>query len=108
MPDGAIYYLAIGLDLLLRFTWSLKLSPHLHSIHEIEQGVFLIETLEVIRRWVWVFLRLEWESVKRTGSTPYHLSDDEDVGVGLVILNPFEAESKVPADGVGEVVPPGA
>jgi len=60
VADPFIYYLAIFFDLLLRFTWSLKLSSHLHSIHEIEQGVFLLEALEVIRRWMWVYIRVEW------------------------------------------------
>lgn len=65
IADPFIYYLAIFFDLLLRFTWSLKLSSHLHSIHEIEQGVFMLEALEVIRRWMWVYLRVEWESCKK-------------------------------------------
>ncbi|CED82712.1 Predicted small molecule transporter [Phaffia rhodozyma] len=64
--DPTIYYLAIIVDLVLRFTWSLKLSSHLHSISEIESGVFLMEALELARRWMWVFLRIEWEDIKRT------------------------------------------
>ena len=65
LPDPLIYVVAIAIDLLLRLTWSLKLSSHLHSIHEIEQGVFLLEALEVVRRWMWVFIRVEWEQVRR-------------------------------------------
>ena len=67
LADPFIYYLLILLDLLLRFTWSLKLSSHLHSIHEIEQGVFLLEALEVIRRWMWCYVRIEWETVRKGG-----------------------------------------
>lgn len=67
LPDPYIYYLAVTLDLILRFTWSLKLSSHLHSIHEIESGIFLMEALEVVRRWMWVFLRVEWEAVRKGG-----------------------------------------
>ena len=59
-PDPSVYYLAIAIDLILRFTWSLKLSSHLHTISEIESGVFLMEALELGRRWMWVFLRVEW------------------------------------------------
>jgi len=33
---------------------------------DIEGGVFLLEALEIIRRWVWVFFRIEWETVKKT------------------------------------------
>lgn len=65
LPDPTIYYLAIALDLLLRFTWSLKLSPHLHEIGELEEGVFGMELLEVLRRWGWVYLRIEWEAVRK-------------------------------------------
>ncbi|BGP13035.1 protein-ER retention protein [Rhodosporidiobolus nylandii] len=65
LPDPLIYYLAIFLDLLLRLTWSLKLSPHLHSAQEVEAGVFVVELMEVVRRWMWVYLRVEWEAVRK-------------------------------------------
>jgi hypothetical protein len=48
----SIYYFVIAMDLLLRCTWSLKLSPHLHHINEWEGGIFILELLEVFRRWV--------------------------------------------------------
>ncbi|KAM0793040.1 hypothetical protein ACM66B_000529 [Microbotryomycetes sp. NB124-2] len=107
LPDPVVYYLAIAIDLVLRFTWSLKLSSHLHSIHEVEAGVFLMEGLEVLRRWMWVYLRIEWEAVRKGGgglmmdkdegdhrlraeeeyeltrrdATPY--TDDPDLGLGI-------------------------
>ncbi|GJN91881.1 hypothetical protein Rhopal_004906-T1 [Rhodotorula paludigena] len=65
LPDPAVYYAAIVLDLLLRLTWSLKLSSHLHSSQELESGVFVVELLEVVRRWMWVYLRIEWEAVRK-------------------------------------------
>lgn len=64
LPDPSIYYLFTLIDLALRLTWSLKLSSHLHTISEIESGVFMMEALELVRRWGWVFLRVEWEAVK--------------------------------------------
>lgn len=69
LPDPTIYYLIILLDLILRFTWSLKLSSHLHSIHEIEMGIFMLEALEVMRRWIWVYVRIEWEAVRKGGDS---------------------------------------
>ena len=63
--DPIVYYIAISLNLILRLTWSLKLSSHLLFVDELESGVFLMETLELIRRWVWVFFRIEWEAVRR-------------------------------------------
>lgn len=63
----AIYYSAIALDLLLRFTWSLKLSPHLDHFADFESGIFVMEALEVGRRWMWIFLRVETEWVRGLG-----------------------------------------
>ncbi|EJD52864.1 EXS-domain-containing protein [Auricularia subglabra TFB-10046 SS5] len=64
-PDPLMYYLAVGLNLVLRCTWSLKLSAHLHSLTELEHGIFMMEALEILRRWVWVFFRVEWELIKK-------------------------------------------
>jgi hypothetical protein len=47
-------------------TWSIKLSPHLHHVNEIEGGIFVMETLEVIRRWIWIAFRFEAEWSKLT------------------------------------------
>lgn len=65
--DPFVYYMAISLNLVLRFTWSLKLSSHLHTIADLEGGIFMLEALELIRRWLWVFFRIEWETVKKGG-----------------------------------------
>ena len=56
-----IYYIAIIIDLFLRCTWSLKLSPHLDHFNDLEGGIFVMEFLEVFRRWVWLFFRVETE-----------------------------------------------
>lgn len=64
LPDPLVYHIFTLIDLVLRFTWSLKLSSHLHTISEIESGVFMMEALELLRRWGWVFIRVEWEAVK--------------------------------------------
>jgi hypothetical protein len=56
-----MYYTAIGIDLLLRCTWSFKLSPHLDHFNDLEGGIFLMELLEVMRRWMWIFFRVETE-----------------------------------------------
>lgn len=56
-----MYYYVIVIDLLLRCTWSFKLSPHLDHFNDLEGGIFLMELLEVFRRWVWVFFRVETE-----------------------------------------------
>ena len=45
-----MYYGAIVIDLMLRCTWSLKLSPHLDHFNDLEGSVFIMEFLEVLRR----------------------------------------------------------
>ena len=55
------YYSAIAIDFLLRCTWSFKLSPHLDHFNDLEGGIFLMELLEVFRRWIWIFFRVETE-----------------------------------------------
>ncbi|KAI4193117.1 MAG: hypothetical protein LQ348_002955 [Seirophora lacunosa] len=64
-----IYYTAIVIDLLLRCTWSLKLSPHLDHWNDLEGSIFVMELAEVVRRWVWIFFRVEaeWVRVKSGG-----------------------------------------
>ena len=59
--NSELYYGAVIGDLLLRFTWSLKLSPHLYRFSDVEGGVFTVEILEVLRRWIWMFFRVEAE-----------------------------------------------
>ncbi|KAL8732454.1 MAG: hypothetical protein Q9181_003937 [Wetmoreana brouardii] len=63
-----IYYTAIIIDFLLRFTWSLKLSPHLDHWNDLEGSIFVMELLEVARRWVWIFFRVETEWVRVKGA----------------------------------------
>ncbi|KFY98311.1 hypothetical protein V500_01744 [Pseudogymnoascus sp. VKM F-4518 (FW-2643)] len=63
-----IYYVAIGLDFLLRITWTLKLSPHLDQFNDWEGGIFCIQALEVFRRWIWIFFRVETEWVRNTST----------------------------------------
>lgn len=70
-----LYYAAIVLDLLLRFTWSMKLSPHLDQFSSWESGIFVVEFLEVFRRWVWIFFRTETEWIRTTGSAAHGLDD---------------------------------
>jgi hypothetical protein len=51
-------------------TWSIKLSPHLHHINEMEGGIFFMETLEIVRRWIWIAFRFEAEWSKLESIIP--------------------------------------
>ena len=83
-----VYYLAIIIDFQLRFLWFYKLvyltssSPskpeNINSfanfitiLFTTEFGNFLLEILEIFRRWVWVFLKVETEYIKLVSSTDF-------------------------------------
>ncbi|KAG1878372.1 EXS family-domain-containing protein, partial [Suillus subluteus] len=59
-----VYPLVMFFNLVLRMTWSIKLSSHLHSQSEGSALMLWLEVAEVLRRWMWVFIRVEWEVVK--------------------------------------------
>lgn len=74
-----VYYVAILLDFFLRILWSFKLSVHFQLSQE---GLtFVLEVCEVFRRFLWLFLRIEWEYVSRSDFGPEShkpsLSDEE-------------------------------
>lgn len=58
--DG-MYYTAITVDLVLRFTWLSRLTTRLNWVNDLESGVFVLMFLEVVRRWIWIFFRVETE-----------------------------------------------
>ncbi|GMI95783.1 hypothetical protein like AT5G35730 [Hibiscus trionum] len=60
-----VYFWVIGSDLILRCTWTYKLSSHLRHNY---LTVFMITTLEVLRRFQWIFFRIENEWNKITKS----------------------------------------
>ncbi|KAH8107244.1 EXS-domain-containing protein [Cristinia sonorae] len=75
-----VYPFAILVDLVLRLTWSVKLSSHLHSKTEGDLLIFWIEMAELVRRWMWLFLRVEWEVVKeREGNRSRRPSHDDSI-----------------------------
>ncbi|KAI1809405.1 EXS family-domain-containing protein [Poronia punctata] len=80
-----LYYGVIALDLVLRCTWSLKLSPHLDRVADFESSIFVVELLEVVRRWVWIFFRVETEWIRN--NTPA-------VGFGVddILLGDFQGK----------------
>ncbi|KAK3341190.1 EXS family-domain-containing protein [Lasiosphaeria hispida] len=76
-----VYYVVIASDLVLRCTWMLKLNTRLDRITDFEGSIFLIQFLEVFRRWVWIFFRVETEWI-RSGST--------GLGGDDILMNDFQ------------------
>ena len=64
----SLYYLAIIEDLILRFAWSLKLSLGLHLQAQVNLFYTLLAGLEIFRRFVWNFYRVEYEHIKIIGA----------------------------------------
>jgi len=62
--SDSIYYTAIVVDFILRFTWVSRLSSGLDKVNNFESGIFLLMFLEVARRWMWIFFRVETEWVR--------------------------------------------
>ncbi|KAF9156642.1 hypothetical protein BG015_003244 [Linnemannia schmuckeri] len=83
-----VYYLAIVLDFLGRFSWVLRFVPMNVNVMVLS---FSLALAEVLRRWMWNFFRLENEHLNNCGHfraikdipLPFHIrvagdSDDED------------------------------
>lgn len=81
-PHPNIYYIVIATDLLLRCTWALKLSSRLDHFADFESGIFLLGFLEVIRRWIWIFFRVETEWVRATSAGGLGSPGQNDVLLG--------------------------
>lgn len=60
-----VYPLLIVVNLVLRLVWLVKLSSHLHLRTDGTIATFVFEIIEVLRRWFWVFLRVEWEVIRK-------------------------------------------
>jgi hypothetical protein len=69
--------------LVLRLTWSVKLSSHLHAKVQGEGSflIFWVEVAELVRRWVWVFIRVEWEIVRRAQDSAKRSEASSESGV---------------------------
>ena len=81
-----VYPLALFINLVLRLTWSVKLSSHLHA-NALGEGsffIFWVEVAELVRRWVWVFIRVEWEIVRRAQDGVKRAKFSSESGVDIV------------------------
>lgn len=75
-----VYFWVIGSNLVLRCAWTYKLSAHLRHNYI---TVFTITALEMLRRFQWIFFRVENEWNKITKSHPMgEISLEEDKLLG--------------------------
>ncbi|PYI10573.1 EXS-domain-containing protein [Aspergillus sclerotiicarbonarius CBS 121057] len=60
------YYIAITVDLAIRFSWLSRYVPGFLWLSDTEFGIFVLMFLEVARRWMWNFLRIEAEWIRNS------------------------------------------
>ncbi|KAK2464223.1 hypothetical protein APHAL10511_003680 [Amanita phalloides] len=60
-----VYPMLVFVNFILRMTWSIKLSSHLHLNSDGSYNIFFVEVAEIVRRWLWVFVRVEWEVIRK-------------------------------------------
>lgn len=71
-----VYIWVIGSNLILRCTWTYKLSAHLRHNY---LTVFTITALEIFRRFQWAFFRVENEFNKMNSKSNVQLSSSNDL-----------------------------
>ncbi|XP_061376060.1 uncharacterized protein LOC133318121 isoform X1 [Gastrolobium bilobum] len=79
-----VYFWVIGSNLVLRCTWTYKLSAHLRHNHI---TVFTIAALEIFRRFQWIFFRVENEWNKMNSKSHIQLSLDSMPNEGEKLLH---------------------
>ncbi|XP_021299711.1 phosphate transporter PHO1 homolog 3 [Herrania umbratica] len=83
VPHKKVYFGAMGLNVLLRFAWLQTVLNFKSSLHP-ETLTTIVASLEIIRRGVWNFFRLENEHLNNVGkyrafkSVPLPFNYDED------------------------------
>ena len=81
--SDSVYYALIAVNLALRISWTYKLSAHLRHL---KWFVFAMTALEILRRFLWSFVRIENELRKISNRRP-----------GLAPLIPGENKGKADA-----------
>ncbi|KAJ2552406.1 Signal transduction protein [Coemansia sp. RSA 1933] len=96
-----VYYVAIVVDVLLRFFWITQISPNFFSFgHQFHQATmaYIAAVFEVLRRFSWNFFRVENEHISNCGQfrattdipLPFNASMALDIKDSSVFQNEFE------------------
>ncbi|CAE5963559.1 unnamed protein product [Arabidopsis arenosa] len=87
VPHKSVYFAAMVVNVILRVAWmQLVLEFNLKSLHKIAV-TSIISCLEIVRRGIWSFFRLENEHLNNVGKYrafksvphPFHYYDDDDI-----------------------------
>ncbi|KAI3855309.1 hypothetical protein MKW92_033241 [Papaver armeniacum] len=86
VPQQSVYFVAIGLNILLRFAWLQTVFNFTPGFLHMQATITILACLEIIRRGIWNFFRLENEHLNNVGkyrafkSVPLPFNYDEDDG----------------------------
>ncbi|CAM8884586.1 unnamed protein product [Rhodiola kirilowii] len=86
VPQNSVYYVAIVLNILLRFAWLQTVLNFKFSFLHRQTMITIVASLEIIRRGIWNFFRLENEHLNNVGKyrafksvpVPFNYDEDED------------------------------
>ncbi|KAI3861417.1 hypothetical protein MKW98_000369 [Papaver atlanticum] len=86
VPQQSVYFVAIGLNILLRFAWLQTVFNYKPGFLHMQAMITIFAFLEIIRRGIWNFFGLENEHLNNVGkyrafkSVPLPFNYDEDDG----------------------------
>ncbi|XP_020539454.1 SPX and EXS domain-containing protein 1 isoform X3 [Jatropha curcas] len=80
-----VYFWVIGSNLILRCTWTYKLSAHLRHNY---LTVFTINLLEMVRRFQWIFFRVEneWNKMSSKANVQFSVNDISNEEAKLLVF----------------------
>ncbi|KAJ0253377.1 SPX domain-containing protein [Hirschfeldia incana] len=86
IPQKKVYFIAMILNVLLRFAWIQTVLDFKFSFMHRETMITVVASLEIIRRGIWNFFRLENEHLNNVGKyrafksvpLPFNYDEDED------------------------------
>ncbi|KNZ72888.1 ERD1 like protein [Termitomyces sp. J132] len=87
-----VYPLLIFLNLILRLTWSMKLFRVVNVSSHADITNFCLKVAELFRRWMWVFIRIEWEMIRKGREGHMKLRTDDEA------MDEYEYEMVAPAN----------
>jgi EXS family len=67
----------------LRFMWAANFFPFFARFHPATL-IFIIEIVEVFRRWIWIIFRVEWEIIVQTERGLLKDKDDDEATTTLL------------------------
>ncbi|KAJ2805297.1 Xenotropic and polytropic retrovirus receptor 1 [Coemansia guatemalensis] len=103
-----VYYVSMVLDVTLRFVWIMQISPTFFSFgHDVHRSTisFIAALLEVVRRFVWNFFRVENEHISNCGDfrattdipLPFHFADGNNSDAASVHSDSEHERTGIPA-----------